>query len=427
MSNASWTERLAGRFQGALRVRDGAWRRLGREAEYPVVHADGTAADIAVLWPRLAASGQFKMSREGSLVVALEGEHVTYSSEVGRGTIEIIVGPEDDLHGLRGRSEAGMEALHAAAEAEGLYVLGFGVQPRTPASRPLMTPKQRYGVLLEVIGDPWLWFSVTASDQLHVDVSRDEAVPANDLANLLSPLIIALCANSSVLADADAGVCSAREARMGGIHAERRRHGMPEGPSRDAAGWIGRTMPMPYFMHRSGGIDTPVQIPFQDWLAAQPDISEEAAFAAWLHHEHYVWNSARPRTAHGTVELRSACQQPWSEHMAAAALSTGILCGWRQLAERLDRELGAECWPVMRSWHSQVVADGLAAPEPIDGLVHGVLTACQAELERRGRGEEVYLEPLWRRWERRQNPAQFARSVLAERGMPALIDHLRVR
>lgn len=424
---ATWRERLADRFVSAFPVRTGAWRRLGRESEFPVVHPDGTAADIAVLWKHLAASGSFRERREGAMTVALEGEHVTYSSEVGRGTIEVIVGPEEDLHGLRARTEAGMEALLRATEAEGLYVLGFGVQPRTPASRELMTPKQRYKVLLDVIGDDWLWFGVTASDQLHVDVSREEAVLANDVANLLSPLIIALCGNSSVLNDADAGVCSAREARMGVIHASGCRHGMPEGPSVDALGWVGRTLPMPYLMHHAAHSDAPVGVPFQAWLDAQPELSLEAAFAAWLHHEHYVWNSARPRTAHGTVELRAACQQPWSEHMAVAALSTGLMCGWREVALLCEQTFGDQAWPVLRRWHGEVVARGLAAPEPAPGFVEAVLTRCEAELKARARGEEVYLGSLWGRWQRKENPAQLAQRVLAERGMAGLIEQLRVR
>jgi gamma-glutamylcysteine synthetase len=45
----------------------------------------------------------------------------------------------------------------------------------------------------------------------------------------------------------------------------------------------------------------------------------------FLAHEHYVWHSTRPRTKQGTVELRAACQQPWSEHMAATALQLGLV------------------------------------------------------------------------------------------------------
>ena len=50
-------------------------------------------------------------------------------------------------------------------------------------------------------------------------------------------------------------------------------------------------------------------------------------FEAFLLHDHYVWHSARLRTAYGTVELRPACQQPPHEAMAAAALYLGLVEG----------------------------------------------------------------------------------------------------
>lgn len=42
-------------------------------------------------------------------------------------------------------------------------------------------------------------------------------------------------------------------------------------------------------------------------------------------HDHYIWNSARPRTEQRTVEMRPACQQPWEEHMVVSALCLGLV------------------------------------------------------------------------------------------------------
>lgn len=42
-------------------------------------------------------------------------------------------------------------------------------------------------------------------------------------------------------------------------------------------------------------------------------------------HDHYIWNSARPRTEQRTVEMRPACQQPWDEHMVVSALCLGLV------------------------------------------------------------------------------------------------------
>jgi gamma-glutamylcysteine synthetase len=422
-----WTLRLASEFTRRWPDRDGAWRRIGREGEYPLVHADGTAGDIAALWSHLAELVPGRLQREGDLITALVCDDVTFSSEVGKGTIEVIVGPEDDLHGIRARHEAAVRSVVTAAAREGLTLLGYGVQPLSVASPEIMTPKRRYGVLHQVIGDAWLWFALTASDQVHVDVTREETFAVNDLANLLSPAVVALCGNSSVLEGRVSGVCSARESHMGTIQAQGHRHGMTEGPCPDAAQWIGRTMDLTYLMHVSNGINHRVGAPFGAWLSDQSSLGEQAAFEAWLHHEHYIWNSARPRTAHGTVELRAACQQPWSGHMATSALSLGMVQGWREIAGWLFELWGDDAWNVLRAWHGATVEHGLAAPEPADGFLDGLLGRCEEALVGRGRGEEVYLAPLRRRLSRRSNPAMDAQQAFESGGIQALIAHAAVR
>lgn len=425
----SVVDQLATEFRRRFPARDPARRRLGREAEFPVVHPDGTAADIAVLWPRLAAQGRFDEVREGELVVGLDGEGVSYSAEVGRGTIELIVGPADDLFGIRDAIEAGMARIVRAAEAEGLLVLGYGIQPVTPATPALMTPKKRYGVLLDVLGDLWLSFALTASDQCHVDVTVDEVPAATSLANLLAPLTIALCANSPIAGGVPTGWCSTREAGMGRIGADGFRHGMTQGPSPTIEAWIERTFDLPFLMRKVDGWPVPHQGTFRAWvdaaLASGTPVGE--AFDGWLFHEHYVWNSARPRVAHGTVELRSPCQQPWAEHLAAAALGTGLVAGHREIAAFVDERLGADAWPAMRAWHTAAVRDGLAAPEPVPGLVAGVLDRAREALVRRGRGEAPLLDAVEARWARRRNPAQEALAAFEKGGIPALVAHARVR
>ncbi len=423
---SSWGQRIGDVFETRFPSRLGAWRTLGREAEHPVVHADGTAADIGVLWSRLAELGKFEVKREGDLIVGLDSPEVQYSAEVGVGTIEVIVGPANDLHGIRDAYERGIERLVKATNAEGLRVLGFGIQPVTVATPSIMTAKRRYKVLLDVLGDMWLSFAVTSSDQVHVSVSREEVVAATNLTNLLAPVSIALCANSSVVGGKPAGVCSAREAHMGVIGAEANRHGMVEGPISDLAGWIERTLDMEHLMRREGGQIVPSSGTFRAWLDANVT-HDLAAYDAWDYHEHYVWNSARPRAAHGTVELRSPCQQPWPEHMAAAALGAGLVTAHAEIAQWIDAAAGADAWPLLSAWHATAIRDGLAADEPIPGLLHAILDRAHDGLKARGRGEEVYLAPLRARVERRRNPGQEAVAVLTQDGLPALIERLTVR
>jgi hypothetical protein len=140
-------------------------------------------------------------------------------------------------------------------------------------------------------------------------------------------------------------------------------------------------------------------------------------------HEHYIWNSARPRTAHGTIEIRPACQQPLSESMTAAALGVGIAAGARSLGAWIDGLLGPEAWQRMRHWHHTVVRDGLGAPPPVAGLMEGALRRIEGALQARGHGEEVYIAPAWKRLESRQAPGDRARAAFEAGGIAGLVEH----
>ncbi|MDP6934373.1 MAG: glutamate-cysteine ligase family protein, partial [Myxococcota bacterium] len=315
---------LAERFGASFPDEAPTWRTVGREAEYPVVWPDGSAADVTDLWDDLAGSDLTPLQESEQLVVGLEGEHYSYALEVGWGTIEVITGPCEDLHGLSRVHEDAVQRLVRVAEAHGRHVLGYGIQPRTPASVELMSPKHRYGVLLEAMGEGWLWFTQTASDQVHVDVGRQEVVAAANLGNLLAPVTIALTGNSPVHEDQSGRACSLREEGMGTIEAVDHRHGMPDTPWRDLEDMVGRLARQRLFMDRIGGQLVATDGCFLDHLERLGGGASQAAWESFLLHEHYAWNSARPRSAQGTVELRAACQQPWSGHMSAAALGLAL-------------------------------------------------------------------------------------------------------
>jgi len=444
---AAHLDAIAARFESGFPEGPSTWRTVGREAEYPVVRADGTAAEIAALWPLLGELSAergvpLKPKREGRLTVALEGARFTFFSEVGRGTIEVLTGPREDLWQLTDDHELAMEVLLQAVAIHGWRVLGYGIQPRTAATPTAMTPKSRYDVLLQAIGDPWLWFTLTASDQVHASVRRHEVIPLTNVANLLAPVTVGLCANSPVYGDVASGFCSAREGRMGEIHAAEHRHGMPAGPYLDVRDMVQRLSAQPFLIemlrepdgswrHASYGQ------PFTWWLAEHGKdpaaTGRQDVQTAFLWHEHYIWNSARPRNSHGTIELRAACQQPWTEpgladdgsrradHMAASALGVAMICAGPALAALLTERLGEDPWPAMRAWHHAVITDGLAAPEPTPGLLAEVLDRCEAGLAARGRGEERLLRPLRHRAQTRENPAQRALRTFSEGGVDALV------
>ncbi len=462
-------EALAARFAAHFPTQLQGPRTVGREAEFPVVDQAGRAADVDRLWPfLLETEPAVEDSERGSLsphassltplkakrdavntdlIVGLDGSAYSYALEVGKGTIELNVGPYATLYELESAFGAALERLVRAAAQLGWRVLGYGVQPLSPPSRSLLSPKQRYHALADIMGDDWVWYTVTASDQTHVDISRDEAVNVLNFAILMAPVVVALCANSPVVAGALTGDCSGREGRMiSSPYGER--HGMIARPYADLTDFVARLSRMPALLRREGERLLPDGRLFSDVLRADYRAvrSEEwtlsplssslspDAFDAFLLHDHYIWHSARLRTTYGTVELRPACQQPPQELMAATALYLGLVEGYEEIVgyvqnalpptgeERVNPVHLSESWLRMRQYHEQVVRAGLAAPEPAPGFLADILELAAAALARRGYGEESMLAPLWRRLDRRENPAQRVRRVFAEEGLGGLIE-----
>ena len=244
------------------------------------------------------------------LIVGLEGASYSYALEVGKGTIELNIGPCATLFELESAFHTALERLAQAAAQLRWRVLGYGVQPLTPPTRDLLSPKQRYRVLADIMGADWLWYTVTASDQAHVDVSRDEAVTALNFGNLMAAVVVALCANSPVSAGAPTGDCSAREGRM--IHAPYgQRHGMISHPYADLTDFVARLSRLPALLRREGERLLPDGRTFADVLRAdypaargrRPVIGAHC-FSAFLLHDHYVWHSARLRAAYRTSRWR---------------------------------------------------------------------------------------------------------------------------
>ncbi|MBO87284.1 MAG: hypothetical protein CL927_18205 [Deltaproteobacteria bacterium] len=428
---AAWHRALGARVARAFPERHATPGTVGRESEFPLVRPDGSSGDLLQVWPFLQDNGPaMQEKREVSgLLVELRDNDALFVAEVGRGTVEIVVGPHRTLHGTRDAHMRARDRLFDAVDRAGQKLLGYGIQPHTHPSARIMTPKQRYAVIHEALGDPWLWFTVTASDQVHLAVDRADALEATRVAHLFTPVLVALCGNSPISGARDHGVTSARETRMGEIHNEFGRHGIPAWPDTDWSDLVARYACQPWLVRARNGVYALAGGTFNAWLdtlplpsAASASVLEDA-FQEFLMHEHYIWNSARPRTAHGTVEIRPACQQPLSESMTAAAMGVGIAAGARALGEWIDGLLGPEAWQRMRLWHHTVVRDGLGAPAPVPGLMEEALRRIEAALVARGHGEEVYLQPAWARLEAGLNPADRARMAFRSGGMDALVAH----
>lgn len=400
-------------------------RIVGREAEYPVVDARGRAADVRRLWELLIREGEFVEKNDPGnphLLVALEAEDYSYALEVGLGTVEVNTRPCGDLFCIERIMHEAVRPLVRASSRLGWRVLAYGIQPISEPELRIMSPKQRYQSLYRAMGQEWLWYTVTAADQVQIDITQQEAVAMLNFGNLMAPVIIALCANSPVYGGKLSPFCSGREGEMALIHANEHRHGMPAAPYTTIADYVRRSAHVQHLILRSDGEVVPSSRSFVESLRETgPDLEQ------FLFHEHYIWNSARLRVAYGTLEMRPACQQPWDSHMAAAALGLGLVEVAEPIMNFVKESLGDSYWDIMRDYHRRAIARGLLASEPAPDFLHAILDMAETGLRSRERGEERFLMPLWNRLHRHANPARRLRRVYRTEGLQGVIARTTIR
>ena len=423
---ATLAEQYVSRFGETL----GPIRKVGREAEFPVVWPDGRAGDVGLLWEPLLAQGGLTPHYDDPitrrLLVELSEPGMMVAIEVGRCTVELSLGPCEDLWQLQTGFDRALARVNGAARECGLRLLGFGIQPRTPASQRLMTPARHYRALRRAAGAAWLRLTTSASDQLHVDITRSEIPTAVNWLNLLSGPLIAVCANSSIYAGRAGQYQAGREAFLADLGEHR--YGMPPRQFATTTEWIQYLSEFRCFVLPESTGFRRTNRPFREVLAteAKRGTSSEQLFQYFLWHEHYVWNSARARVAHSTIEVRPACQQPPGESMAANALILGWVVALKEASELVSRALGPDPWPAMTRYRQAAVREGLGASEPAPGLLIGLVEIARAGLKRRGRGEERLLVPIEQRLAERQSPGQRAQQILRRSGMAALLEQLRI-
>ena len=417
---------LAEQYQEKFRETLGSVRRIGREAEFPLVWPDGRAGDAGLLWEPLLKQGGLVPVREGrQLLAGVRGPGVIYQAEVGKPTIELSLGPYDDLWELQRGLDQALGQLTRAAEQCGLWVLGYGIQPRSPPSSQLLTSRSHYRAYHQALGKPWLRLTTTAADQTHVDISRSEVLNSVNWMNLLSGPIIALCANSSIYAGRQGRYLSGREGllRELGIH----RHGMTPAPFESFETLIRYLADYPvYVLPQDSGFRR-VDMTFLKFADRELSRNPEALFKAFLWHEHYVWNSARPRVAHSTIEVRPACQQPPSELMAASALILGFVEALSEVRAYLEQALGPDPWPAMARYRKAVIRYGLSVKEPAPGMLSKLVDLARDGLAQRGRAEEHYLGPIHDRLSSGASPAVGVRTSFLQGGMKELLRSVRIR
>ena len=404
-------------------------RKVGLELEYPVVFADGRGVSydvIDALFDELGHHG-WRVGRDADTGARVTAELLdpgplgVVTTEFGAHTLEIELAPADDVM-TAGRSlETMMTILVPALRRHNAFIIGYGVQPLTPPVAENVAPRGRYRLLQKSwIESPQNLYDIflltlSASSQTHVDVARDEVIPAVNALNCTAGLRVALFANSSVWNGRPGDYAASREMFWDWCYAARKNQiGIPPlfSSVKDYVDYVlsfralltrhdgevlrpdNRNTVAQYLANDVNSVETAQGQTVQLGPTMQ-DVSAQWGLA---------WFDARMQPSYGTVEDRCACQQQPSASLAPAALAVGLvenLGGLREIADSLPVEQWREIRELACKDGMEIDLDGV----DVKALIRQLLDVAVSGLVSRRRGEEKFLEPLFERLRMGTHPA----------------------
>ncbi len=397
-----------------------------------------------------------------------DGREVVINTDAGVDVVEFGFLPFPTLQEAEKNAREIIREFQEVAQESGVGLISYGLQPKTPYFYPdLKSEKMWYRGFVRLYERGHSGFHNIAANQPNIDLTLDEAIPAVNMANALSPLFIALFANSG------AGEYKIQE------HHEQREHrwnlwmkgegrrekisGIAEHPFESFEDYFeyNWTIPLPA-VHRGstqyvidsnpeileylesgkdwdaldvGPLIKPVKVrpEVQDinqslqyiWIQArlklefENDFTIEEILTAWKNKKLRKFMEKYLNKLY--LEARCIAQQPWEDIIAPAALILGLI----ENLEKADKLAKKRTWEQWRQLREQTLTASLETPGIEDDLAR-MLDIAEKGLKKRKFGEEKYLKCLWERLEKKQSPAIKAIKIFRSRGPEGLLKEVLI-
>ena len=454
------TDHLAQEFRKAFTFSGNAnTRGIGIECEMPIVTRTGEAppqSTIQEMFIYLKEQGfQLEWDSFSNRYIAASRKNETQTSDyshsqdtittdVGYSIIELVLSPENNLHSIQQKFDTLISILLSFFEEKGCQILGYGIHPLSPPSKSLIMPKERYSFFEQFSsnkmipsseGNDAAFLTITASNQCHIEVSSEEAIPVTNTLNALSGLQIAFQANSPIWnGNIQQDYKANREILWDYTFPDRMNQiGIP--PQFDSfENYLEYIFDFrPLLVKRE---DQFLRIlnkeTFHDFLQntsptlgstltgekrliepEQEDINQLLPF---------TWFNARLSAKYGTIESRMCCQQPPKETLTSAALTLGLVENITA-AQQLASTYPIQTWRTIRSEAAKHVFNAEIDGKSILPLLEELYTIAYEGLQKRGLGEEHFLAPLHQRLQQRKSPACVALEIYEKEGFKSFLDH----
>jgi len=451
-------------------------RTIGFEFEFCAIQLENgqacTRDQIKAIWREWAEMDHVELYFDkgtkqpvGVMYTMSDGRSFAINTDAGVCLVEFSMLPFTTLKACKENLDAVVKEFLDIAHTHGVGLMSHGVQPKTPWYYPdLKTEKTWYRSfgLMPYFRNWHGHFHTIAAHQACVGITYDELVPVTNALNAIGGVTIALFANASVF-----------EYNVGEYHEERefrwartaegygeqitKIQGIPKQPFTSFKEYLtyNWSILLPSFFRKDGlhnflselkyigdflrgGTQKAFNLTTAEPSEVTPDITDVNMLNM------YIWIQARPKLyfkesvtldqvldaydtdtvdelAHENIsnlycESRNISAQPWEDIVAAPAYCLGLT----ENIEKLNKFVATKQWDEWIALREKTIVSSLQVDEVIP-LAERVLDIAKEGLEKRGLGEEVYLEPLYERLEKRESPSMKAIKDFKEKGIDQFI------
>ena len=414
---------------------------IGVEIEMPIVNLNHEAVDFAVVHQLTAAflkafdftaTGFDEEGHVYSAVNSTFGD--VFSYDCSYNNMEFSFGKETDLQAIHDRFKLYYGFVQDFFKPHHYTLTGMGINPNRKLNHNIPIENGRYKMLFNHLSSFSKYFYIpmffhrypqfgmfSSASQVQLDVDHDSLPEIIDTFNKLEPIKALLFANSVLLGENEDLLCCRDMLWENSTHGINPHNvGMYDcdiQTTEDILNYISTTSI--YCVERNGKYLNFPPVNILEYF------TRDRLTGEYTENGEHILMEFQPQpddiaylrtfkfedlTYRGTIEYRSACCQPISDAMTVAAFHLGLQGKLKELRKLLDSDttLYHHGYNVVEL-RKQLVRKELPSTVNKDALydlVSKVLDLCREGLADRGRGEEIYLESLYKRAENRTNPAK---------------------
>lgn len=412
---------------------------VGLEFELPIVNRQNKPVDFGVVhnvtdaFIREFSFDKISRDDDGFIYTAIDevtGDGISFDCSYN--TLEISFGTEKDMNVLYGRFAAYYIYMQKLFGRYDHTLTGMGINPHHAVNKNIPVVSERYRMLLHHLssyksyGKEMLFHNhpnfglFSCASQIQMDVEENNLVETLNTFTRLEPLKALIFANSP-WGEQHEILCS-RDVLWRNSLQGLNRHNVDmyglEFESVDEILLYIMSMSL-YCVEREGKYVNFHPVPLMEYFLSEEITGEyfdgeryrQICFQPEISDLQYLRSfKFEDLTFRGTVEFRSVCEQPVKEIMASAAFHAGLMENLQPLTELLSHDhvifhKGFNASELRRMFVKKDLPD-IFDWKAVSVLIAEILNLAKDGLQKRGFGEEKFLEPLYHRAENLLSPAR---------------------